>query len=100
MGDYKIKLDTRSKWSDEQYIGYVLEVINRYLGWGMKEYNLGGIARLTERGSAVMINDRGDKIKVRRLEGKCYAVEGWPEEVEGLPGKKAGGGLGGKQKDC
>jgi len=75
-----LKLNTRTQWADEQYVGYVLEVINKYLNFGMTEYHLSGGAKLFDRKSAVMTNDDEETIRATKLDsGDYYFVDGWPD---------------------
>jgi len=84
MGNSKnikiLRLNTSSRWSGEQYIGYVLETINKHLYFGMEEYNLGG-GRLSEARFAEMTNGSRQTIRITKLDRrKYYAVEGWPDD--------------------
>ena len=78
----RIKLDTRFRYSDKHYVGYVLEVINRYLGLGIEEYHLGGGGGPNiSRKSAEMTTSDKRVIRVTRVDGDCfYAIEGWPSD--------------------
>ena len=80
-GNTKIlEIDTRSRWNSEHYVGYVLEIINRYLSSGMEWYHLGGGGQNTSSTSALMVNGEEKRIKVTRI-GECsYAIEDWPED--------------------
>ena len=76
-----LKLDTRTQWADEPYVGYVLEVVNKYLDFKMTGYNLGGGAKLFDRKSAVMTNGNEETIRVTRFDnGKYYFIDGWPDD--------------------
>jgi len=73
----------RSPYTGEHYIGFVLDVINEYLGWGVKEYHLDG-GTLSKRRVGEMSNDSGENIRVNRIPNQegIYAVGGWPCDNE------------------
>ena len=80
-----LKLDTRTKWADEPYVGYVLEAVNEYLDFGMTEYHLSGGGKLLDRKSAEMTDGDKHTIRATKLDGgNYYVVKGWPDDKNWL----------------
>jgi hypothetical protein len=72
----------KSPWNGQHYIGFVLDIINKYLRWESKEYHMSG-GKYSEAKSATMHHGesvRGEMIRVDSLGKGRYAIRGFPQD--------------------
>jgi len=68
-----------SPWNGRHYLGFVLDVVNDYLGWGVKTYRMLGGGELSSI-NVGLIENGGEKIIVRRKSEGVYSISGFPDD--------------------
>ena len=73
-----------SKSKNSNYIGFVLDALNEYLGLGIKQYSLRGCGALSQRINGWMEDEKKNRIIIKRVRENFYLIEGFPEEADFL----------------